>query len=108
MGLSHEAENHGKTEVSLSFPVVSATIEAAVEKYPQGDSNPLPFPSKGELTKELTTVPESSLAHTLACEHEKDPALALVIKEWATLPNHFKAGILAMIDAANRQSERPR
>jgi site-specific recombinase XerD len=38
--LSCIAENHGKTEVSLSFPVVSAAVEAAGERYPQGDSNP--------------------------------------------------------------------
>ncbi len=47
-----------------------------------------------------SSVPDS-LAHSLACQVEKDPNLKLLVERWHCLPEAIRAGIAAMVKAAS-------
>ena len=61
------------------------------------DPNPQSIP-----IKQVTAIPETALANTLARESQIDPDLARLIDAWPTLPEAIRAGIIAMIQAARK------
>ena len=51
-------------------------------------------------SQSLASTPENTLAHSLACQVEKDPSLKLLVELWDCLPEAVRAGIVAMVKAA--------
>jgi len=49
------------------------------------------------LSQDVTDNPDSVLASCLALLAKKSPDLAMVVKEWDTLPEAVRAGIVAMV-----------
>lgn len=57
------------------------------------------FPQECQEQK-VTARPVLRLAHPLACELQNDPDLAHVVAAWPGLQAPIRAGILAMVQAA--------
>ena len=55
-----------------------------------------------ETDRSVTATSENPLAHTLARETQIDPDLGRLIDAWRKLPEAIRAGILAMVAAAQK------
>lgn len=75
------------------------------EEFPRGESNPCcrtENPATGAKIPAKTAVSEAGGAFGGALETGKphgDPDLALIVGQWAALPEALKAGIVAMVKA---------
>ena len=85
----------GSDDSLSEFQVEAAGIEP-VTSIPQIHKPQIVTPSAPE-----------PLAHSLACQVEKDPNLKLLVERWDCLPEPVRAGIVAMIKAACPGKEAP-
>ena len=53
-----------------------------------------------QISQSLAPTAENTLAHSLACQVEKDPNLKLLVEHWDSLPEPLRAGIIAMVRAS--------
>ena len=53
-----------------------------------------------QISQSLAPTAENTLAHSLACQVEKDPNLKLLVALWHRLPEPVRAGIIAMVKAS--------
>jgi hypothetical protein len=66
--------------------------------------------SSGQLPQESTqkgvaSQPKTGLSRCLSRDPQIDPDLARVVNAWPSLPSALRAGIVAMIDAAQKDCQ---
>ena len=54
-----------------------------------------------QISQSLAPTAENTLAHSLACQVEKDPNLKMLVELWDRLPEPVRAGIVAMVKASS-------
>ena len=88
-------------QVLVSFEVPKVGVEPTL---PCGDwiLSPARQECKGKADKDVAAAPENPLAHSLAREIEKCPELVRLIDAWPSLPDAIRVGILAMVEAAQK------
>jgi hypothetical protein len=73
---------------------------ARLPEWSRRGIEPLTSFPQSESVQQDATKAAPHLAHSLARETQIDPDLARVLDAWPTLPEHIKAAVLALLNAA--------